>query len=793
MIHAGAPKSMWVEAARYANNVTQFVPSASPKMEGLSPYESLHKEMPPMHQLHTWGCLAFVNIPGHVVRYGEKGRPAAFVGLALNNNDGYRFYDGETKTIFHAKATPADFRENTSYFKWKKYKSAKEGLILDLQKARSSYAKDVHTANRFSDLEDLPGSISEEEEDVEPDEELVREPRARVPSLAAIESLGAAYLTQHEKTEEAMVSVTTSIVRKLHRKAHKMKHQENKGFSNMKPRAFRSNLEKYASALEARGTVKRLPSGSVPSTAWEALSSVDKHLWIEAMLAEIKSHQINKTMEGIRRNKVPPGRKLIKARWVFDLKRNEEGMVVRYKARLVAKGYLQRHGLDYTETFAPTPMIDSIRYICALALTLGFVLRHQDVKTAFLIPPLPTDERVYVEPPVGLEMGDDYCYELIKCIYGLKQAAHYWHEHVKALLVRHNFTASPADDCVFIHRDRKNKIDVIIAVHVDDLLIACKEKKMNKVSNMLSGEYEMTDLGQLSWYLGIKFEWSEDSVALSQEAFINALLEEQRMTNSTPFSTPASKTNMRMHVGGIAEEERKWLEQRGYTQTAFRGVVGSLQYLCQCTRPDIAYAVGQLSRFQQDARREQWVAVRQVLKYLKGTKNLKLKFKKGSVQMATAERVVGWSDSDWAGCKDTRASTSGYAFTLAGGAVSWKSKKQPGTPARSSAEAELIALDLAWRHARWLRKLESGFDIGVGSPTTIHEDNEAAIAISAKHQRTQRTKHIDVEYFAICGDVKDGRVKVSPVASKDNMADIFTKGLERIKFEKFRSMLGLAV
>ena len=329
MIHAGAPKSMWVEAARYANNVTQFVPSASPKMEGLSPYESLHKEMPPMHQLHTWGCLAFVNIHGHVVRYGEKGRPAAFVGLALNNNDGYRFYDGETKTIFHAKATPADFRENTSYFKWKKYKSAKEGLILDLQKARSSYAKDVHTANRFSDLEDLPGSISEEEEDVEPDEELVREPRARVPSLAAIESLGAAYLTQHEKTEEAMVSVTTSIVRKLHRKAHKMKHQENKGFSNMKPRAFRSNLEKYASALEARGTVKRLPSGSVPSTAWEALSSVDKHLWIEAMLAEIKSHQINKTMEGIRRNKVPPGRKLIKARWVFDLKRNEEGMVVR--------------------------------------------------------------------------------------------------------------------------------------------------------------------------------------------------------------------------------------------------------------------------------------------------------------------------------------------------------------------------------------------------------------------------------------------------------------------------------
>ena len=167
---------------------------------------------------------------------------------------------------------------------------------------------------------------------------------------------------------------------------------------------------------------------------------------------------------------------------------------------------------------------------------------------------------------------------------------------------------------------------------------------------------------------------------------------------------------------------------------------------------------------------------------------MKLKYEK---REAGHSKIVGFSDSDWAGCLDTRASTSGFAFTLGGGAISWTSKKQ-SVVARSSAEAELIALDLAWRHSKWLRKLEQGFDIGADEPMTIHEDNEAAIAISAKHRRTQRTKHIDVKYFAICGDVETGYVKVSPVASKDNVADIFTKGLERTKFELFRSMLGLS-
>jgi hypothetical protein len=198
----------------------------------------------------------------------------------------------------------------------------------------------------------------------------------------------------------------------------------------------------------------------------------------------------------------------------------------------------------------------------------------------------------------------------------------------------------------------------------------------------------------------------------------------------------------------------------------------------------LAFSVGQLARFVGDARRVQWNAAKQVLAYLASTVDLRLGFSADG-----GAEIVGFADADHAGNLDDRSSTSGYAFLFGGGALSWKSKKQQAV-ARSSAESEIMALDLAVREARWLRKLAEGLGLGV-EPIVIREDNSAAIAISAKHRRTQRTKHIDVQYFAVCEDVIKKRVSIAPVASEDNVADIFTKGLERSKFEKFRGMLGL--
>jgi hypothetical protein len=222
----------------------------------------------------------------------------------------------------------------------------------------------------------------------------------------------------------------------------------------------------------------------------------------------------------------------------------------------------------------------------------------------------------------------------------------------------------------------------------------------------------------------------------------------------------------------------------------FREAVGSLQYLALATRPDIAYAVGWLARQVECPRKAHWQAALDVFAYLRGTIDFGLRYTKQKNEHGNTAPATGWSDSDWAGDLKGRRSTSGFAFLFCGAATDWRSVKQSCT-ARSTAEAELVALDLAVKDALWLRKLEKGLDIGSGLPTVVHEDNEAALAIATTNRRTARTKHIDVQYFAVTQDVEEERVEIAPVRSEDNRADIFTKGLEAIKFRGFRMSLGV--
>jgi len=410
---------------------------------------------------------------------------------------------------------------------------------------------------------------------------------------------------------------------------------------------------------------------------------------------------------------------------------------------------------------------------------------------AFLNARVPPGELIFCKPAPGEPISPEYVYQLYAYVYGLKQSARAWSEELTATLISHGFVPLQADQNVFVHRN-EGVIDCVIAAHVDDLLISALPHTIEKVSKILSDRFEMKDLGELSWYLGVNVEWASDrsSVHLSQEAYINDLLKEYRMEDCTPRSTAASKYLMSKKREPIKKEETEWLDARGLTQTKYRAFVGSVNYLSMMTRPDIAHAVSMLSRFVEDPRREQWNAVKWLCCYLKGTPTHGILYKKDVASKVSGVAIVGWSDSDFAGDVEGRHSTSGYVFMMAGGALCWKSKKQR-IVARSSAEAELVALDLATREALWLRKLQRGLDIGPKGPTRVHEDNEAAIAISAKHRRTQRTKHIDVQYFAVSDDVAKGRIEIAPVASADNVADHFTKALDRVKFEQFREMMGI--
>jgi hypothetical protein len=768
---AQAPITLWGDAAKYANSITLMVPSASKKLGGLSPWESRWKSPPPLDKLHRWGCEAFVNLPKSKKssRQGNKARKAMFIGLCADRNDGWRFYDADLNSVFTGRS--ATFHDNKMYYEQRKLKS--EIAKRAAKKKRVRFEGESDSSDEGSSMHyalNLPKQALEERK--------TETPRKR---------------TQTQSFDPQLFEVAYKHDQQQRDKDQTLNTTTNCKASPATTPTHGTTIGKILNDYEEQlNKPKRLPSGEIPMgpDAFKvAVTSEDRKFWIEAIYKEMISLEQLQVLQHMLYEDLPLGRRPIKARWVFDIKRNSDGTVERYKARLVAKGFLQQYGRDYLETFAPTPSFASVRLLSVTALQKEWGVDHVDIVTAFLYGELEEWENVYLKTPPGYEQSADELFQLKKCLYGLKQAARKWHQKICKVLTKCGLRQTEADKCVFTAYNKRDELVASVAIHVDDILITGTEKMRAAIKEALKKVFKIKDLGQLSWYLGVKFDWTKDQVILSQEAYTEGILKKHRMERANPRRTPAEKTKLRKPITELSQEEEQQLEKCGKTTTAYRGVVGELRYLADKTRPDIAYAVGQLARHLQDPRQEHWIAVRNVLSYLRGTTNFGLRFKKTSKARANLEKIVGASDSDWAQDLDDRSSTSGYIFIHSGGAISWSSKKQP-TVARSTAEAEIIALDHCAREALWLRKLEQELRFKSG-PTVLKEDNEAAIAISDKHARTQRTKHIDVKYFAISSEVQQGLFDIQPVASADNIADTFTKGLGKNKFKEFREAMGV--
>ena len=226
-------------------------------------------------------------------------------------------------------------------------------------------------------------------------------------------------------------------------------------------------------------------------------------------------------------------------------------------------------------------------------------------------------------------------------------------------------------------------------------------------------------------------------------------------------------------------------DSEGIDTQVYQSVVGSLIYASICTRPDLTFAVRVLSQFMSKPGPEHWVGVKRVLRYVKGTINYGLKF------VASEDFVLkGYSDADWAGDIGERKSSSGFVFCLGNATISWKSKKQ-SVVALSTAEAEYIALCAATQEAVWLRRLLKDMHMEQVGSTLILEDNTGAISLSKNPKGHERSKHIDIKFYYTREVVRRGIISVSHCRTDNMLADVFTKGLAKPKFEGFRSGLGV--
>ena len=487
----------------------------------------------------------------------------------------------------------------------------------------------------------------------------------------------------------------------------------------------------------------------IPNSYKEALTLPEQQKWLDAMYSEMTSLAEHESFEEVEYDGVS---KVIDTRWVFDLKDPPNQPPI-FKARFVAKGFRQVEGVDFTDVYAPVVNFSTVRMALTVAAKRKYYAKHLDIKTAFLNGIL--EEEVLVTPPEGFRLQGKV-WRLRKSLYGLKQAPRCWYKRLSEILLGANLKMSKNDSCLFINTDAS----LIVLAYVDDLLVlAAREDDMTRVIKLLSKEVSVKDLGTVKRFCGIDIKMVNGCFHLSQEKMIDQLLEQYQLEN-------CRETNLTP----LAEFKAFPIDDLKLTnKLPIRNLIGSLQYLSCRTRPDITASVNFISRFMNSPSHELWNAAKNILRYLKFSKQRPL-----VLGHLTENTIDVYTDSNHGDTQD-RKSTSGVLVQLFGSSVAWFSRKQ-GLVATSSAEAEFYSLSLGIDEGIWLSRIlfELGEEV---SPFRLLCDNQSAIAIF-KHGPTQQSKKIDIRFYHVLDNLKSGTCTIEYVPTKLQLADCFTKPLK---------------
>ncbi|GJZ41760.1 retrovirus-related pol polyprotein from transposon TNT 1-94 [Tanacetum coccineum] len=433
-----------------------------------------------------------------------------------------------------------------------------------------------------------------------------------------------------------------------------------------------------------------------------------------------------------------------RSQWIYKVKLDEYGDVLKNKARLVAKGYRQEEGIDFEELFAPVARIETIRIFIANAATKNMIIYPMDVKTAFL-------------------NGD-----LQEEVFALRV----WYDTLSKFLMAKKFFKGAVNPTLFTHKSGKHIL--LVQIYVDDIIFASTDHNAcNIFSKEMSSKFQISMMGQMSFFLGLQVSQSPEGIFINQAKYAHKTLKKYGMDLSDPVDTPmVDRLKLDDDLLGIPVD-----------QTRFRGMVGSLMYLT-ASRPDLVFVVCMCARYQAKPTKKHLEAIKRVFRYLKGTINMGLWYPKDNAMSLTA-----YADADHAGCQDSRRSTSGSAQFLGDRLVSWSSKKQRST-AISTTEAEYIAMSGCCAQILWMRSQlkDYGFEF---NKIPLYCDNKSAIALCCNNVQHSRSKHIDIRHHFIQEQVENKVVELYFVETNYQLADILTKALPRERFEFLLPCLGM--
>ncbi|KAJ0764103.1 putative RNA-directed DNA polymerase [Helianthus annuus] len=774
MFQSNLPLKYWSDCVLTAVYLINRLPSSV--LNGRSPYEVVFGFKPSLDHLRNFGCLCFSTILSESDKFAYHADKCVLIGYS-NEKKGYKLLCLDNKKVHFSR--DVKFYENVYPFK------------SNFGKNQEQFNKtELNQINFFDFTETITSkvpAVPNDEEGTTGAQDLYSDDQQPVsPSTSATvsnveenqheqEQLGSSSLGNSGRADNTLeVNDETNqsegnTVRKSSRKTLFPKRfdefvVEGKVKYGIEKVVNYSNL-----SVENFCFINSLNKTVEPSSYFEAIKDPR---WIEAMNSEMEALYRNNTWVVV---DLPKGRKPIGCKWVYRIKYKANGEVERYKARLVAKGFNQREGIDFGETFSPVVKMVTVRVILKLAVNKGWPLYQLDINNAFLYGSLSED--VYMTLPQGYFDNDkNKVCKLVKSLYGLKQAPRKWNEKLTSVLLEMGFVKSLCDHSLFVLC--KENVIVVLLVYVDDIVITGNSiSEITHVKKSLSESFKIKDLGILKYFLGIEVLYSDEAICLSQRKYCLELLNEFGYLGCKPVNTPIEQSHV---ITSKTDKDNQFLEN----VNGFQKLIGKLIYL-SLTRPDISYAVQFLSQFMHKPCQSHLDIALRLLRYLKQNPGKGVMFRK-----TDNFDISGYVDSDWGKCTMTRKSVTGFGIFLGDTLVSWKSKKQ-GIVSRSTAEAEYRAMCSAACEVMWIKNILSELKVFCTLPMRLFCDSKSAISISQNPVFHERTKHFELDLHFLREKIASSIIDPQKIASENQIADIFTKGLNTAQHDALCEKLGL--
>jgi hypothetical protein len=772
LLAKGLPTFLWDEAVSHATYIRNRSPTRA--LKGKTPYEAWTGKKPDVSHFREFGCDVWVlDENKNRSKLAPKSKKMVFVGF-MEGSKAVRYWDKGKRNIKVSRNVSFNENEEPGEVTIVEMPGLEaEGEIEELATSQttSDQPEKMHitpkTSNEPIRAEPVPPNELETTRNLrnktKVDYRRLNDPSLHQPSVRSKAPSTPIPSPDVSRPTEASKAKTTP------REKANLAIESLKGIVLEEEFAFSANEE------------------GLPKNYEEAITGDEGEQWKAAMDEEIGT--LGK-MGTWKMEELPPDRKAIGCKWVFAKKRDENGRVIKFKARLVAQGFSQKPGTDYNNdgTFAPVMRFETLRTLLAYAAVHNLKLRQFDVKSAYLHGTL--NEIIFMNQPPGYNDNSGRVCLLIRSLYGLKQAGNVWNQELNRVLQKIKFGQLKSDYCCYIKRLDDNFTALL--VWVDDFLSLSTLDKLNDILEIdLQGHFEVKSLGRPNLLLGMKVLIGINFISLSQSHYIDSLLEKYGLSDANPVTTPMDP-NVKLDInanGDADSDETKSGQDDPKITHGYAQLIGSLMYLAIGTRPDIAYAVNRLAQFTSNPRSLHWTAVKRVFRYLKYTKNFALTYG-GDDDTIRNTDLNFFCDADWANDTSDRKSISGYVTIVAGGAVSWSSKKQQ-TVALSTAEAEYVAATHIAKQVLWHRTLFEELDFHYASTSTIFTDNQAAISISHHPEFHSRTKHIDIAHHFLRDLISEGTINTVYVNTRDNLADLFTKGLSRDLHDDLTSRIGV--